>query len=67
MRTGSLERSEQEVQEVAGPQARERTLQGPDGVCSVQTLRDIKLTIQTLKGFVLRFVKFLHRFLTSST
>jgi len=44
-----LERCEQEVREVAGPQARERTLQGPDDVCSVQTSRDVKLTIQTLE------------------
>ena len=44
-----LERCEQEVQEVAGPHARERTLQGPDGVCSVQTSQDIKFTMQTLE------------------
>ena len=30
-------------------QASDRILQGPDSVCSAQTTRDIKLTIQTLE------------------
>ena len=45
-----IERCEQEVREVAGQQASARILQGPDGVCSAQTIRDIKLTIRTLEG-----------------
>lgn len=44
-----IEKCEQEVREVAGQQAIGRILQGPDGVCSAQTIRDIKLTIQTLE------------------
>ena len=39
----------EEVRQVAGEQANDRILQGPDGVCSAQTARDIKLTIQTLE------------------
>ena len=38
-----------EVTQVAGEQASDRILQSPDGVCSAQTARDIKLTIQTLE------------------
>ena len=34
---------------MAGEQANDRILQGPDGVCSAQTARDIKLTIRTLE------------------
>ena len=45
-----IERCEQEVREVAGQQTSARILQGPDGVCSAQTTRDIKLTIRTLEG-----------------
>ena len=44
-----MENCEVEVRQVAGEQACDRILQGPDGVCSVQTRRDIKLTIQTLE------------------
>ena len=44
-----IEKCEQEVREVVGQQASDRILQGPDGVCSAQTTRDIKLTIQTLE------------------
>ena len=34
---------------MAGEQTSDGTLQGPDGVCSAHTARDIKFTIQTLK------------------
>ena len=34
---------------MAGEQTSDAILQGPDGVCSAQTARDIKLTIQTLE------------------
>ena len=45
-----IENCEIEVRQVAGSeQASDRIFQGPDGVCSAQTTRDIKLTIQTIK------------------
>ena len=44
-----IENCEVEVRQVAGEQASDRILQGPDGVCSAQTARNIKLTIQTLE------------------
>ena len=45
-----IENCEIEVRPVAGSeQASDRILLGPDGVCSAQTTRDIKLTIQTLE------------------
>ena len=34
---------------MAGEQASDRILQGPDVVCPAQTTRDIKLTIQTIE------------------
>ena len=34
---------------MAGEEASDRILQGPDGVCSAQKARDVKLTIQTLE------------------
>ena len=41
-----IENCEIEIRQVAGSeQASDRILQGPDGVCSAQTTRDIKLTI----------------------
>ena len=44
-----IENCEVEVRQLAGEQATgDRILQGPDGVCPAQTIRDIKLTIQTL-------------------
>ena len=45
-----IEDCEIEIREVAGiEQASDRILQGPDGVCSAQTTRGIKLKIQTLQ------------------
>ena len=44
-----IENCEVEVRQVAGEQASDRILQGPDRVCSAQAARDIKLTIQTLE------------------
>ena len=44
-----IENCEVEVRQVAGEQACDRILQGPDGMCSAQTRRDIKVTIQTLE------------------
>ena len=44
-----IQNCEVEVRHVAGEQATDRILQGPDGVCSMQTARDIKLIIQTLQ------------------
>ena len=44
-----IDNCEEEVRQMAGEQASDRILQGPDGVCSAQTARDIKLTIQTLE------------------
>ena len=44
-----IENCKVEVRQVAGEQPCDRILQDPDGVCSAQTRRDIKLTIQTLE------------------
>ena len=44
-----LKRMQRQVRQVAGEQVSDRILQDPDGVCSAQTARDIKLTIQTLE------------------
>ena len=44
-----IEKCKVEVRQVAGEQASDRILQGPDGECSAQTRRDIKLTIRTLE------------------
>ena len=44
-----IEKCVVEVRRLAGPQTERRVLQGPDGVCSAHTTRDIKLTIQTLE------------------
>ena len=45
-----IENCEVEVGQVAGEQTSDAILrQSPDGVCSAQTARDIKLTIQTLE------------------
>ena len=40
-----IEKCEVEVRQVAGEQISDAILQGPDGVCSAQTARDIKLKI----------------------
>ena len=40
---------QRQVRQVAGEQVSDRILQDPDDVCSAQTARDIKLTIQTLE------------------
>ena len=44
-----LKRMQRQVRQVADEQVSDRILQDPDGVCSAQTARDIKLTIQTLE------------------
>ena len=44
-----IENCKVEVRQVVGEQPCDRILQGPDGVCPAQTIRDIKLTIQTLE------------------
>ena len=47
-----LARCELDVREFACPGDESRVLQGPDGVNSAQTVRDIKLIIQTLERLV---------------
>ena len=44
-----IENCEVEIRSVAGEQASDRILQGPDSACTAQTIRDIKLAIQTLE------------------